>query len=168
MAAEPADPLRAAERDVARRRQAGETIVFTNGCFDLLHPGHVDSLRAAAELGDFLVVGINSDASVRGLKGAGRPVVKLEERAELVRAVRWVDRVVPFDEPTPVRLLEALRPDVMVKGADWRDRELPERELVESWGGRVAFVELLPGHSTTALIERIRALPSEADSDPSS
>lgn len=156
---EPAETLERVVADVERRRAAGETIVFTNGCFDLLHPGHVDSLRKAAAMGDCLVVGVNGDDSVRRLKGPGRPVVPLAERKELLAAVRWVDHVLAFHDDTPAALLAALRPDVMVKGADWEGREMPERELVESWGGRVAHVELLPGFSTTTIIERIRALP---------
>jgi len=147
---------------LAQLRRLGERrgrIVFTNGCFDLIHAGHVESLRQASALGDRLVVGLNSDASVRALKGPGRPILPLSERATLLAAIRWVDHVVPFDEPTPVDLIRRLRPDVYVKGSDWEGQPLPEADLIREQGGEVIFLARSPGCSTTEIIERIRALP---------
>jgi rfaE bifunctional protein nucleotidyltransferase chain/domain len=142
------------ERDAWRA--AGRTVVFTNGCFDLLHPGHVALLEAARALGDVLVVGINADASVRRLKGPERPVVPEEERAETLLALEAVERVVVFAEDTPARVIDALVPDVLVKGADWGTDAIVGRETVESAGGRVVRVPLLPGRSTTAIVSRIQ------------
>lgn len=147
-------------------RATGATIVFTNGCFDLLHPGHVASLRAAASLGTVLVVGLNSDASVRALKGPTRPVLNADARAELLGELRCVDHVVIFEEPTPVEILRQLRPDVYVKGADWRDKPLAEADLVREQGGRVEFLDIVSGYSTTAIIERIRAVPLRTGETP--
>ncbi|MFO7949368.1 MAG: adenylyltransferase/cytidyltransferase family protein [Candidatus Fermentibacteraceae bacterium] len=147
---------RAGERakDLHRR---GRTLVFTNGCFDILHPGHVDLLRRCSELGDSLFVGLNTDGSVAGLKGEGRPVNPLESRAAVLEAVRWVDHVVPFSQPTPAELIELLQPDVLVKGGDYAPGEVVGRDTVEACGGRVVVVPLLPGYSTTGLLERIRS-----------
>ncbi|MCK6456834.1 MAG: D-glycero-beta-D-manno-heptose 1-phosphate adenylyltransferase [Phycisphaerae bacterium] len=143
--------------ELARRRQRGQRIVFTNGCFDLLHPGHVEYLSAARREGDVLVVGLNSDASVRGQsKGSDRPILGQNDRARMLSALADVDFVVIFDEPTPARLIEAIRPDVLVKGEDWSDKGVVGRELVESYGGRVVLAKLVEGFSTSALIERIR------------
>lgn len=144
---------------VRARRHAGQRIVLTNGCFDLLHPGHVDGLRRARELGDCLVVAVNSDDSVRRLKGSGRPILPMSERRELLLALRWVDLVIDFDEATPIEVIRAVRPDVWVKGADWRDAELPEAVAVREAGGEIAYLDLVPGYSTTSIVERIRALP---------
>jgi len=141
------------------RRAAGDRVVFTNGCFDLLHPGHVASLRAARALGDLLVVGLNGDGSVRLLKGPGRPVLPAAARAELLRELRCVDHVVVFDGSTPIDVIRGLRPDVYVKGADWRDRPLAEAELVREQGGEIAFIDLVSDYSTTAIVESIRAVP---------
>jgi D-glycero-beta-D-manno-heptose 1-phosphate adenylyltransferase len=144
---------------LARRREwraQGRRVVFTNGCFDLLHPGHVALLEAARALGDVLVVAINSDASVRGLKGAGRPLVPETERAETLGALEAVDAVVVYGEPTPREVVAALLPDVLVKGADWAEDAIVGREEVEAAGGRVERVPLVPGRSTTSLVERIR------------
>jgi D-glycero-beta-D-manno-heptose 1-phosphate adenylyltransferase len=144
---------------LARRREwraQGRRVVFTNGCFDLLHPGHVALLEAARALGDVLVVAINSDASVRGLKGEGRPLVPEAERAEALGALEAVDAVVVYGEPTPREVVAALLPDVLVKGADWAEDAIVGREEVEAAGGRVERVALVPGRSTTALVERIR------------
>ena len=146
----------AGERAKALHR-SGRTVVFTNGCFDLLHPGHVDLLHRCSDLGDCLFVGLNTDRSVAGLKGEGRPVNPLESRAAVLEAVRWVDHVVPFPQPTPAELIELLRPDVLVKGGDYAPEEVVGRETVEASGGRVVVVPLLPGHSTTGLLERIRS-----------
>ncbi|HEY7509098.1 MAG TPA: D-glycero-beta-D-manno-heptose 1-phosphate adenylyltransferase [Vicinamibacteria bacterium] len=139
-----------------RWRAQGRRVVFTNGCFDLLHPGHVALLEAARGKGDVLVVGINSDASVRALKGEGRPLVPADERAEMLLALESVDAVVVYDEPTPREVIAALLPDVLVKGADWAADAIVGREEVEAAGGRVERVPLVPGRSTTSLVERIR------------
>ena len=137
-------------------RSAGQAVVFTNGCFDLLHPGHVALFEAARSQGAVLVVGLNSDRSVRALKGEGRPLIPEAERAETVAALEPVDRVVVYDEDTPLSLITALRPDVLVKGADWALDAIVGREEVEAGGGRVVRVELLPGRSTTSMVSRIR------------
>jgi rfaE bifunctional protein nucleotidyltransferase chain/domain len=136
-------------------RKAGESVVFTNGVFDLLHRGHVEYLEEAAALGDRLVVGINADASVRRLKGERRPLVPEGERAELVSALSCVDLCVIFDEDTPERLIRDVEPDVLVKGGDWALDRIVGREFVESRGGRVLTVPVREGHSTTALVARI-------------
>jgi D-beta-D-heptose 7-phosphate kinase/D-beta-D-heptose 1-phosphate adenosyltransferase len=139
----------------ARRR--GERVVFTNGCFDLLHVGHVRSLEQARGYGDRLIVGLNSDASVRRLdKGAGRPVVPARRRAEVVAALECVDWVVVFGEDTPLALIRAVRPHVLAKGGDWRLEEIVGRADVESWGGRVVRLRVVPGVRTTRLVEQIR------------
>jgi phosphoheptose isomerase len=141
-----------------RWRGAGRTVVWTNGCFDLLHAGHVRSLAEARSLGDVLVVGLNGDASVRHLKGAGRPVVPVAQRAEVLAALESVDHVVVFDEATPEEALRRLQPEVHAKGEDYapgKGQELPERTVVEGYGGRVAFLQLVPEISTTALVERL-------------
>jgi rfaE bifunctional protein nucleotidyltransferase chain/domain len=135
-------------------KPAGLTVVWTNGVFDLLHLGHVRSLEAARRLGDVLVVGVNDDASVAELKGPGRPLVPASERAEMVAALRPVDYVVVFEERTPEAVLERVRPDIHCKGADYSPpdgKPIPERELVEAYGGRVEFLPMLPGRSTTDL-----------------
>ena len=140
--------------EVHRRRLAGQTVVFTNGCFDLLHPGHVRLLREAANLGDFLVVGLNSDASVRRLKGANRPINPAEARAEVLSALKAVDAVTIFDEDTPLELITAIRPNVLVKGGDYRPDEVVGRAEVEEAGGRLVLIPLVEGHSTTTLVRR--------------
>jgi D-beta-D-heptose 7-phosphate kinase/D-beta-D-heptose 1-phosphate adenosyltransferase len=144
----------AAER--AAWRAAGRKVVLTNGCFDLLHAGHVTLLEAARREGDVLVVALNSDASVRGLKGEGRPVVPDGERAEVLLALEAVDRVVLYDEPTPIEVVRVLLPDVLVKGADWAADAIVGAPEVEAAGGRVVRVSLVPGRSTSALLDRIR------------
>lgn len=136
-------------------RAAGERIVFTNGVFDLLHRGHVEYLEDARLLGDRLVVGTNSDASVRRLKGPERPLVPEDERAELLASLECVDLVVIFEDDTPLRLIEAIAPDVLAKGGDWELDRIVGRDSVEARGGRVVRVPLREGLSTTALIERI-------------
>jgi rfaE bifunctional protein nucleotidyltransferase chain/domain len=141
---------------LAPRRAAGERIVLTNGCFELLHLGHVRYLTAAAELGDILVVGLNSDASVRHIKQHGRPLVPENERSEVLAALSCVDYVTIFDAPTAEGLVEALQPEVYVKGGDYADRPPPEATVAESLGGEFRLVELVPGSSTTALLRRIR------------
>jgi D-beta-D-heptose 7-phosphate kinase/D-beta-D-heptose 1-phosphate adenosyltransferase len=133
----------------------GRSVVFTNGCFDLLHLGHVSLLREASKHGDVLVLAINSDASVRRLKGKARPLVPEADRAALLAALDCVDAVVIFDEDTPLETIAAVRPDVLVKGQDYKPHEVVGRELVESYGGRLELVPLLPEHSTSALVDRI-------------
>ncbi len=140
----------------ARQRAAGKTIVFANGAFDLLHVGHVRYLQAAASEGDWLVVGINSDRSVRALKGDGRPILPESERVEIVCALACVDAVVLFDEDSPGSLLRDLKPDVHAKGTDYTAASVPEREVVASYGGRTAIVGDPKDHATTDLLERIR------------
>jgi rfaE bifunctional protein nucleotidyltransferase chain/domain len=142
---------------LAPRRAAGARVVFTNGCFDLLHPGHVRYLAAARALGDLLVVGLNSDASVRRLKGAGRPILSAPERAEVLAGLAAVDYVVMFDEDTPRALIAAVGPDVLVKGADWAPEDIVGADEVTARGGRVERVDLVPGVSTSDLIKRIRS-----------
>jgi D-beta-D-heptose 7-phosphate kinase / D-beta-D-heptose 1-phosphate adenosyltransferase len=137
-------------------RSAGKRIVFTNGCFDLLHAGHLELLGRAARLGDVLVLAINSDASVRRLKGPDRPLVAQAERAALLAALAYVDAVTIFDEDTPLETLQAVRPDVLVKGGDYEPAQVVGRELVEAGGGRVEIVPLMPDRSTSSLVERIR------------
>ncbi len=137
-------------------RAAGRRVAFTNGCFDILHAGHVRLLTAARAAADALVVALNTDASVRRLKGPRRPLVPEAERAELLAALEPVDRVVLFDEDTPLATILALEPDVLVKGADWAEENIVGAREVKGWGGRVVRVELVPGTSTTAIIERIR------------
>jgi len=141
----------------ARVRAAGGTVVATGGCFDIVHAGHVASLSAARSLGDCLVVLLNSDASVRRLKGPTRPIMPQEERAELLRALRCVDAVLVFDEDTPQAALERLRPHVFAKGADYDPAHLPEAETMRRLGGRVATLPFVPGRSTTRIIEEVRA-----------
>ncbi len=143
-------------RDVAAARARGQRIVLANGCFDLLHVGHVRYLQAARRLGDLLIVGVNSDAAVRALKGEGRPILPAEERAEIVAAFACVDYVVIFDDVTVAPLLEALRPDVHAKGTDYTPETVPEREIVRGYGGRVAIVGDEKCHSSRDVIARIR------------
>lgn len=142
-------------QELAALRQQGRKIVFTNGCFDILHSGHVDLLRFARQQGDILIVGLNSDVSVRGLKGPGRPINDQHERAELMGALEMVDYVTIFDESAPGALIEAITPDVLIKGSDWQGNVVGQ-EWVESHGGRVALMPLKTGHSTTNIIERVR------------
>ena len=140
---------------VADARRAGRTVAFANGCFDLLHVGHVRYLAAAAQEADQLIVAINDDASVRALKGEGRPILTAADRAELVAALRFVDYVVVFPEPTVGPLLEALRPDVHCKGTDYTLDSVPERDVVRAYGGRIAIVGDAKDHSTRELLARI-------------
>ena len=149
-----------------REKRNGRRVVFTNGCFDLLHPGHIRSLELARALGDMLIVGLNSDASVRQLKGKGRPVITERERAEILAALECVDAVVIFDDRTPREMITGLLPDVLVKGGDWPGDQIVGREEVEAAGGRVVSVPVVPGYSTSAILERIRegARASRAES----
>lgn len=148
--------------DLAAPRAADAVVVFTNGCFDILHSGHVDYLARARALGSCLVVGVNSDASVSRLKGPTRPVNDQCSRARVLAALECVDHVIIFDEDTPYALIQCVRPDVLVKGGDWSVENIVGRDLVEARGGRVLSIPLLPGHSTTAIIERILQLHGKA------
>jgi D-glycero-beta-D-manno-heptose 1-phosphate adenylyltransferase len=141
---------------VCQSRAAGKWIVFTNGAFDLLHPGHLRYLQQARELGDMLIVGVNSDRSVRANKGPGRPITPELERVEILEALRFVDAVVVFDEETPHEVIAALQPDVLVKGADWAEDAIVGRDIVEARGGKVVRMPIETGYSTTAIIDRIR------------
>jgi D-beta-D-heptose 7-phosphate kinase/D-beta-D-heptose 1-phosphate adenosyltransferase len=144
---------------VARRRgwrEQGRRVAFTNGCFDLLHPGHVALLEAARTAGDVLVVGLNSDRSVRALKGEGRPLLPEAERAETLLALEAVDAVVVYDEDTPLETIAALLPDVLVKGADWAEDAIVGRDEVRAAGGRVVRVPLVAGRSTSEVLARIQ------------
>jgi len=134
--------------------------VFTNGCFDLLHPGHIETLEKARELGDVLIVGLNSDRSVREMKGAGRPIMPEHERAEVLAGLDCVDAVVIFDEATPKETVAALLPDVLVKGGDWANDKIVGREEVEAAGGRVFLVPVVAGYSTSTMVDKIRTLDS--------
>jgi len=140
---------------LAKERQQGKIIVFTNGCFDLLHVGHVRYLNAARKQGDMLVVGLNSDASVRAIKGEKRPILPQEQRAEVLTGLKCVDYVSIFDEPDLLLLIQSLKPHVLVKGADWAEKDIIGGDFVKSIGGRVERIHLVPGASTTAIIERI-------------
>ena len=154
--------------EVRRRQQAGERGVFTNGCFDLLHLGHVRYLQEARDLGDFLIVGLNSDSGTRKLKGPGRPLVPQEERAEILAGLTYIDYVTIFDEPTAGELLALLQPAIYVKGGDYGlgqsstpdTSRLPEAKVVQRYGGVVGLIAYLPNHSTTELIAAIRQLPA--------
>ncbi|MBM4060795.1 MAG: D-glycero-beta-D-manno-heptose 1-phosphate adenylyltransferase [Planctomycetes bacterium] len=141
----------------SRLRAEGRRLVFTNGCFDILHAGHCDYLARARSYGDALMVGVNTDASVqRQQKGPGRPINGLDDRLAVLAALQAVDFVVPFDEDTPAALIEAVTPQVLAKGEDWRDKGVVGRDWVEAHGGQVVLVPLVPGRSTTSLVDRIR------------
>jgi len=148
--------LDAAVAFVAARRGAGQRIVFTNGVFDLLHPGHVRYLTAARAEGDVLIVGINTDRSVRANKGPARPITPEAERAEILGALAVVDAVVLFDEDTPADIIRHIQPDVLVKGADWAADAIVGRDTVEARGGKVVRIDIEPGWSTSGIIETIR------------
>ncbi len=141
-----------------RWRFKNRKVVFTNGCFDLLHAGHADYLQKASDMGDMLVVGLNSDASVTGLKGSGRPVNDANARARMLASLGMVDAVILFDAETPRDLIAVVKPDVLVKGADYRPEEIAGHDIVTGYGGTVATVELLAGFSSSALIDKIKAL----------
>ena len=147
-----------AVRFVSRRRAAGASIVFTNGVYDLLHPGHVRYLNAARGFGDALIVGVNSDRSVRANKGPNRPVNPEQERAEVIAALAAVDGAVIFDDDTPHGIISRLQPDVLVKGADWPADQIVGRDIVEARGGRVVRAQIEEGYSTSALIEKVRKI----------
>ena len=150
------DGLATARQLVAELRSTGKTVVFTNGVFDLLHPGHVRYLQRARGLGDALIVGVNSDRSVRSVKGPSRPITPEDERVEILAALAVVDAVVIFDEDTPHEVISALQPDVLVKGADWAEHAIVGRDIVEARGGRVVRIPVEAGHSTSAIVDKIR------------
>lgn len=139
----------------AQARKKGQTVVFTNGCFDLLHRGHVHILRQAKAAGDLLIVALNSDRSVKQIKGPKRPIMPETDRIELIEAMEMVNYIILFDEPDPTRLIDAIKPDVLVKGADWSADKVVGAELVEKDGGRVVRIPYLQGFSTSEIIERI-------------
>jgi D-beta-D-heptose 7-phosphate kinase/D-beta-D-heptose 1-phosphate adenosyltransferase len=140
---------------IDRLKREGKKVVFTNGCFDILHAGHTRYLREARKLGDALILALNSDSSVRSIKGPMRPIVPEAERAEVVAALDSVDYVTVFDELTPLELIEFLRPDVIVKGGDWADKDIVGAEAVRKWGGRVAIMPEIEGASTTNIIDKV-------------
>jgi rfaE bifunctional protein nucleotidyltransferase chain/domain len=142
----------------ADARSKGRSVVFTNGCFDLLHRGHVHVLREAKACGDLLITGVNSDKSVKKIKGPARPVMPESDRSELLASLEMVDYVVLFDEPDPYELISAIRPNVLVKGGDWSDAKIVGVDLVEEAGGRVVVIPYIKGFSTTEIIERIKNL----------
>ncbi len=141
--------------EVARLKREGKKVVFTNGCFDILHAGHTRYLREAKKLGDVLILALNSDSSVRAIKGEKRPIVPETERAEVVASLASVDYVTIFDELTPLELIEMLQPDVIVKGGDWAEKDIVGAEAVAKWGGRVAIMPEIEGASTTNVIEKV-------------
>jgi rfaE bifunctional protein nucleotidyltransferase chain/domain len=143
---------------VERLRASGKTVVFTNGVFDLLHPGHLRYLQQARALGDALIVGVNSDRSVRAIKGPQRPITPEAERAEILAALAPVDAAVIFDEDTPHAIIAAIQPDVLVKGADWAEDAIVGRDLVEARGGRVVRMPIEPGYSTSGIIDKARRI----------
>ncbi len=145
------------KKEVDRLHGERKKIVFTNGCFDILHAGHVRYLTQARKAGDALVVGLNSDSSVRKIKGEKRPIVPQNERAEVISALESVDYVTFFNEDTPLALIEYLRPDLLVKGADWREEEIAGRDQVLSWGGKIVLIPLVEGASTTNIIKKVVA-----------
>lgn len=149
--------LEALRREVVRLRGNRSRIVFTNGCFDLLHPGHTRYLCAARALGDYLIVALNSDRSVRSIKGTGRPIMPQHARAEILACLSSVDAVIVFDEDDPLKVIKTLIPDVLVKGADWKEGEIVGADVVRSGGGEVRRINVVPGYSTTHIIERIRS-----------
>lgn len=147
---------RAAMAETAEKlRRSGRRIVFTNGCFDILHAGHVRYLNAARAQGDVLVVGLNSDVSVQSIKGPRRPIVGQDQRAEVLSGLMWVDFVVLFDEDDPLQLICAVKPDILVKGADWAAADIVGAAQVASWGGRLVRIPLVPGISTSIIIDKI-------------
>ncbi len=154
--------LKKLKEELEGLRRKGGKVVFTNGCFDIIHAGHVRYLKKARSLGGALVVGLNSDSSVRAIKGETRPIVPQSERAEVLSALEAVDYVVVFNDPTPERLIEAIRPDVLAKGADWAARDIVGARAVKEAGGRVSRITLAKGKSTTNIIKKILALHKPA------
>jgi D-beta-D-heptose 7-phosphate kinase/D-beta-D-heptose 1-phosphate adenosyltransferase len=156
--------LKSLAAELQRRRRQGQRIVFTNGCFDLLHPGHVRYLRAAKRLGDVLVVALNDDAGVRRLKGKGRPLVPIDGRCEIIAALEMVDYVTVFGEDTPYETVRLLQPDVLVKGGDWTPDRIVGADLVREHGGKVRSLPFARGYSTTSLMQRAAKLATSKSS----
>ena len=156
-------PRKELKATVDRLKQEGKKVVFTNGCFDILHAGHTRYLREARKLGDTLILALNSDSSVRSIKGPLRPIVPEAERAEVVASLDSVDYVTVFDELTPLALIEFLRPDVIVKGGDWAEKDIVGAETVRKWGGRVAIMPEIEGASTTNIIDKVLQVYRSAD-----
>jgi D-beta-D-heptose 7-phosphate kinase/D-beta-D-heptose 1-phosphate adenosyltransferase len=148
--------LQEIKEEIEKLKAKGQKIVFTNGCFDILHPGHTRYLSSARALGDYLVVAVNSDRSVRAIKGEGRPIIPQAERAELVAAMSFVDGVIIFDEDNPLRVIESLMPDVLVKGGDWKEEDVIGADVVKKAGGEVKRISFVNGFSSSDLIEKIR------------
>jgi D-glycero-beta-D-manno-heptose 1-phosphate adenylyltransferase len=144
------------KKEIERLKAQGKRIVFTNGCFDILHPGHTRYLWAARRLGDYLLVAVNSDRSVKAIKGEGRPVTPVEERTEVLAALSFVDGIVTFDEDNPLKIIQALLPDVLVKGGDWAEDEIIGAHVVKGAGGEVKRIPFVSGYSTTGIIRKIR------------
>ncbi|OPY09408.1 MAG: Bifunctional protein HldE [Syntrophus sp. PtaB.Bin001] len=143
------------KQELDRLRREGKKIAFTNGCFDILHVGHTRYLRQAREKGDVLVLALNSDSSVRQIKGEKRPLIPQDERADLLACLEFVDYITIFDETTPLELILFLKPDVLIKGGDWAEDQIVGRDEVKSWGGTVAIIPEIPGASTTNIVEKI-------------
>lgn len=143
---------------VEELKREGKKIVFTNGCFDILHIGHINYLREAKNKGDALIIGLNNDASVKKIKGQGRPIIPQNERAEILAALEFVDFVTIFEEETPLNLIKEIKPDVLVKGGDWKKEEVVGSDFVESYGGKTVLIPLVEGKSTSLIIEKIRRL----------
>lgn len=150
--------LRRLKEELKAARKKGKKVVFTNGCFDIIHAGHVRYLKKARSLGDMLVVGLNSDSSVKAIKGESRPIVPQNERAEVLGALSPVDRVVIFNESTPEKLIKAIRPDILAKGADWAAKDIVGADIVRENGGKVSRITLVKGRSTTNIIKKILTL----------
>ncbi len=146
------------KKELSRPANRNKKVVFTNGCFDIIHAGHIAYLNEAGKLGDILIVGLNSDRSVKRLKGEGRPVVGEKDRAYILSNLKPVDYVIIFDEDTPYHLIKALKPDFLVKGGDYRGKDIAGRDLVEASGGRVVLIDTVEGKSTTGLMEKIGKL----------
>ena len=139
-------------------KKKNKRIVFTNGCFDLIHPGHIKLLKEAHKFGDILILGLNSDSSIKKIKGASRPILNQKARIEIFSSIEFIDYIVIFNEATPFRLIKKIRPDVLVKGADWQKANIIGRKFVENYAGKVKTVKLKKGYSTSAIIERIKKL----------
>jgi len=143
---------------VEELKREGKKIVFTNGCFDILHIGHINYLREAKNKGDALIIGLNNDASVKKIKGQGRPIIPQNERAEILAALEFVDFVTIFEEETPLNLIKEIKPDILVKGGDWKKEEVVGSDFVESYGGKTVLIPLVEGKSTSLIIEKIGRL----------
>jgi rfaE bifunctional protein nucleotidyltransferase chain/domain len=143
------------EKLASELKKNGKKMVFTNGCFDIVHAGHIDYLEKAKELGDVLIVGVNSDSSVKRIKGDKRPIVDQKYRIRLLEGIQSIDHIVVFEQDTPLELIKKVKPDILVKGADWKDKGVVGEDLVKAYGGKVKLIELLPGISTSIMIENI-------------